>query len=318
MLPYGRGVPASLRGARAPDTARRRIVPALLGAACISSSSIMVRLAHTGAGTAGFYRCALALPVLLPLAVLEQHRHGRRPLARRLMAALAGASLGVDLVLWTHAIYEVGAGIATVLGNLQVLFVTLFAWIVLRERPRVRFLLALPVVLAGVVLTAGLVGDTTKGSHPLPGVAYGVGTSIAYAVFLIVLRRQTRGIPHVAGPLMDATIGAGFSSLVLGLLAGELVFSPGWPSLGWLILLALISQSLGWLLITASLPRIPAALASILLLLQPAATLVLARVILDERPTLVQVGGALLLCRGVLIAARSASSPDAQPEPTPG
>ena len=48
---------------------------------------------------------------------------------------LAGLFLAVDLVLWNHAIADVGAGVATVLGNLQVLFVTVVAWAVLRERP---------------------------------------------------------------------------------------------------------------------------------------------------------------------------------------
>ena len=53
---------------------------------------------------------------------------------------LAGLFLAVDLVLWNHAIADVGAGIATVLGNLQVLFVALIAWALLRERPDRRFL----------------------------------------------------------------------------------------------------------------------------------------------------------------------------------
>jgi drug/metabolite transporter (DMT)-like permease len=73
-----------------------------------------------------------------------------------------------------------------------------------------------------------------------------------------------------------------------------------WHSFGWLLLLALLSQTLGWLLITSSLPRLPAAVSSLLLLLQPAAALVLAGIVLHERPTLLQVTGALLVCLGVL------------------
>jgi len=45
----------------------RPVLRATLGAACISSSAILVTLAHTGAATAAFYRCLLALPVLIPL-----------------------------------------------------------------------------------------------------------------------------------------------------------------------------------------------------------------------------------------------------------
>jgi drug/metabolite transporter (DMT)-like permease len=73
-----------------------------------------------------------------------------------------------------------------------------------------------------------------------------------------------------------------------------------WRSFGWLLLLALLSQTLGWLLITSSLPRLPAAVSSLLLLLQPAAALVLAAVVLHELPTFLQITGALLVCLGVL------------------
>jgi len=46
-----------------------------LGAACISASAVLIKLANTGTATAAFYRCLLALPLLAALAVLEQRRH---------------------------------------------------------------------------------------------------------------------------------------------------------------------------------------------------------------------------------------------------
>jgi uncharacterized membrane protein len=123
------------------------VVLAILGAACISSSGILVKLAGTSAGTTAFYRCLIALPGLMFLAMLERKNLGDRDNRSRVLAVCAGASLGVDLVLWTHAIYDVGAGIATVLGNLQVLFVSFIAWAIFSEHPRARFLVALPVVI---------------------------------------------------------------------------------------------------------------------------------------------------------------------------
>lgn len=292
--------------------------PSMAGAACISTSAIVLQLSHGSAGTTAFFRCALALPGLYALAFFEQRRLGRRPPRDRLVAAVAGAFLGMDLVLWAHCIYDVGAGVATVLGNLQVLFVTLIAWAVLRERPRAQFALALPIVLFGVVLVSGLVGHSALARHPVAGVLYGLGTSVAYAIFILVLRRSTKGTRYVAGPLADATAGAATASLVLGLALGQIDLAPRLGALGWFIVLALASQTIGWLLITSSLPRLPAAISSLLLLLQPAAALVLAAIVLSQRPTLVQVLGAALVCGGVLVAARSARGVDAVPEPAPG
>jgi drug/metabolite transporter (DMT)-like permease len=299
---------ANPAAARAANPTRRPVVLAILGATCISSSAILVTLANVGAATAAFYRCALSLPVLAGLAVLEQRRLGPRLLAGRLQAAVAGGFLGVDLVLWNHSIADVGAGVATVLGNLQVLFVAALAWVLLRERPGRRYLTLLPVVLVGVVLVSGLVGGAAAGLHPVAGVGFGLGTSAAYAVFLLVLRHSAGEQRHVAGQLADATAGAALGCLLLGLVFGDFQLHIPWPSFGWLLMLALVSGTTGWLLITSSLPRLPAALTSLLLLLQPALSLVLADVVLGERPTLIQVGGALLVCAGVLAVTWSRSA----------
>src|SRR5215472_16079278 len=279
---------------------RRPLLLAGLGAACISASGILIKLAGTGAATAAFYRCLLALPLLVALAVLEQRRRGPRPRAIRAGAFVARLVLSVDLVLWNHAIAEVGAGVATVLGNLQVLFVALTAWVLLRERPERRFLIALPVVMAGVVMVSGLAGRAAGGIHPLAGIGYGIGTSLAYAAFLLIMRRTSAGTPHVAGPLAEATAGAAAGSLVLGSAFGGLQLHIPWPSFGWLLLLSLTSQTIGWLLITSSLPRLPAAISSLTLLLQPAAAMLLAAAVLGERPSLIQVAGAVVVCGGIL------------------
>ncbi len=284
--------------------AGRPMLTAALGAACISSSAILVTLAHVGSATTALFRCVLALPVLVPLAIIEQRRHGPRPLASRMYAVLAGLFLAIDLVLWNHAIADVGAGIATVLGNLQVLFVAMFAWVALRERPDRRYLGVLPVVLLGVVLVSGLLGGHAAGLRPAAGVGYGIATSAAYACFLLILRSTSGQNPHVAGQLADATAGAAAGAIALGLIGGGLQFSVPWPSFFWLLTLALLSGTLGWLLITSSLPRLPARVSSLLLLLQPALALALADVVLGERPTLIQVSGALLVCLGVLAVTR--------------
>jgi len=297
--PYGRTV---MTGNGRPT--RRPVLVATLGAACISSSAILVTLAHVGAITTAFFRCALALPILVTLAVLEQRRLGPRPPRSRAYAMLAGLFLAVDLVLWNHTISDVGAGVATVLGNLQVLFVGVFAWLAMRERPDRRFVMTLPVVLAGVVLVSGMLSGHASGLHPMAGIGFGVATSAAYACFLLIMRTTSGHAPHVAGQLADATIGATVGTVVLGLTAGGLQLDIPWPSFRWLLILALLSQTVGWLLITSALPRLPAAVSSLLLLLQPAAAMVLADIVLSERPTLIQVGGAVMVCAGVLLVAR--------------
>jgi drug/metabolite transporter (DMT)-like permease len=280
------------------------VLLASLGAACISASAVLIKLADTGTASAAFYRSLLALPLLAVLAVLEQRKRGPRPLRSRFGAVLAGVFLAVDLVLWNHAIADVGAGIATLLGNLQVVFVAVAAWLLFRERPGRGFFLALPVVLAGVVLVSGL-ADHTHGVHSVAGIEYGLGTSIAYAAFLLILRHTSTATPHVAAPLAEATLGATAGAAALGAMFGGWQLDIGWHAFGWLLLLAMTSGTAGWLLITSSLPRLPASMSSLLLLLQPAAAILLAAVVLGERPSPPQLAGAVLVCGGILVAARA-------------
>jgi drug/metabolite transporter (DMT)-like permease len=283
----------------------RSTAAAALGAACTSPMAILVTLGNAGPVPTAFYRCALAVPVLAVLAWIEQRRRGPRPLARRGYAVLAGLLLAVDLVLFNHTIADIGAGVATVVGSVYVPFVAALAWAVLRERPDRRYLLMLPVVLLGVMLVSGLAGGGGTGKHPAAGVGYAIAASLAYAGFLLILRQSAGQTRHVAGQVFDATLGATAGTAALGLAFGGLRLAVSWSALGWLLLLALLVQTIGWLLITSSLPSLPAAVSSLLLLVQPAAALVLAAVILDQRPTLIQYAGAVLVLCGVLAVTRT-------------
>src|SRR4029077_10016609 len=114
-------------------------------------------------------------------------RHGPlKPDSIRL-AAIAGVFFPGALMFWRHAIEAVGAGLATVLGNLQVIIVGFFAWLLLGERPSRATLLALPVVLAGVILISGVVGADPYGANPQLGVILGIATAICYSGYLLLI-----------------------------------------------------------------------------------------------------------------------------------
>jgi drug/metabolite transporter (DMT)-like permease len=280
----------------------RPIALAVAGAACIGFSAILVRLADVSPSAAAFYRCAYALPVLAVLALHERRRFGPRSRRERGLALVAGIFFSADLVFWHHAILAVGAGLATVLANVQVVLVPLVAWAVLDERPAGRSIASVPVVLAGVVLISGAVGAGAYGDNPPLGVLFGVLTAISYSGFLLVLRAGNRDLRRPAGPLLDATAAAAVVTLPIAWALGELDLEPSWPAHGWLVALALTSQVLGWLLISAALPRIPAALTSIVLTLQPALSVVLGILLLDEDPSAVQLTGIAVILSGVLLA----------------
>ncbi len=289
---------------------------ALAGAIAIAFSGILYRLAEVSPSTGAFFRCLYALPALWIVVRFEERLLGPRPHVLRLWAWLAGAFFAADLLLWHHAIEAVGAGLATVLGNMQVVMVGLLAWALFGERPSNRSLAAIPIAVAGVVLISGVLEQGAYGDNPELGVLFGVLTGVAYSGFLLTLRHGAGERRRVAGPLFDATLASAVLVLPFGLVYGALDLLPGLEAQVWLLALALSSQVLGWLLITVSLPRLPAVVTSILLTLQPVATVVLAAILIDEDPSPLQLVGAAAILAGLLIASvgRSGGEPEAVPE----
>src|SRR5205807_3178445 len=135
------------------------------------------------------------------------------------------------------------------------------------------------------------------GRDPTRGTFFGLGAGVAYVGFLLLLRRGGADLRRPAGPLFDATATATVLCVIAGLIIGDADLVPDWPGAGWLITLALTSQVLGWLLITSSLPRLPAALTSLLLTIQPVGSVALAALIFSEAPSWLQLTGvATILC----------------------
>jgi drug/metabolite transporter (DMT)-like permease len=281
---------------------QRPQLAALLGAFCIAFSGIFYRLAEVPPASAALFRCLYGLPLLIAIAWWEHRRYGGLPARTVRLAAVAGLFFAVDLLSWHHAIEAVGAGLSTVLANLQVLIVGLAAWLLFGERPSRAVAVAVPVVLVGVALISGLLDDGAYGADPPLGVVLCVITALAYSGYLIVIRYGGRDRDRVAGPLAVSTFATMVASGLVGAPLGELALAPTWPAHGWLLLYGLTSQSLGYLLISVSLPRLPAVVTSIILLAQPVATVVLAMVLLREAPSPLQLLGVALVVGGIAVA----------------
>ena len=147
----------------------------------------------------------------------------------------------------------IGAGLGTVMGNLQVVIVALAAWALFGERPRTEVLAALPVMMVGVVLISGIIGSGAYGTNPQLGVAIGLLTAVAYAGYLLIIRRATPD-RRPAAPVAIATAVTAVCAGLFGAAVGDLDLTPGMPADAYLIALGVLSQSIGYLAIQVSLP----------------------------------------------------------------
>lgn len=316
MTAGGRIAPAT-----AAIVARPRLA-AVVGATFIAFSGIFFRYSGQSPTTATVFRCLLAVPFLAVLVAAEDRRIGPRTRRERVLAVAAGVCFAADLISWQHAVLLVGAGLATVVANFQVVVVAGLSWVLFGERPDRRLVAGVPLGLAGAVLISGVLDSRAYGIDPGLGVAFGLFAAVAYSGYLLLIRQGNRHGRRTWGSLRDASATAGLVALVAGFVIGDLVLLPGPTAFGWLLAVALTSQVAGYGLINLSLPRLPAAVTSVLLLAQPVITVVAAAILLGERPSPLQLLGVVALLVGVLVAAgprrRGASADASIPDGLPG
>ena len=106
---------------------------------------------------------------------------------------------------------------------------------------------------------------------------------------------------RAAGPLFDATLRP-IGCPIIGLVGDDPDALPTLAAQGWLVVRALSSQVLGWPLITISLPRLPAVVTSVSLMLQPVCSVLFAAFILSESPSALQLAGAAGILCGLVFA----------------
>ena len=249
-----------------------------------------------------FYRAVYSLPGLLVFWWIARERDSR-PLSSRALAFASGLFLAIDLTFFHVAIDRIGAGLAMVLVNTQVVFVALIAWLVHRERPTRLAFKTIPLIFFGVVLLSGLGSQDSFGKDPWGGVAAGLLGGVFYALFLLTLRSSNRG--HLAptmGPILDSTLGVGVGALLIGVgTSADFPLSLTVETHWWLLLLAVVAQVIGWPLINTALPRLAALETSTLILAPPMLAILWAVLIFGEDPSNVQWIGVSIMLSGLLL-----------------
>ncbi|ALG69791.1 membrane protein [Azospirillum thiophilum] len=298
-MPDASAIPAD----DASRTQRIALIALLAGALGIAFAPIFVRLSEVGPVATGFWRVALAAPVLA-LWMGSEPRQGRRSpssLADYARLSLAGLCFAGDLAVWHTSIRYTSVANATLLANFAPLFVAPAAWFLFKERITGRFVVGMLMALAGAVV---LMGQSFQLSPDhLFGDALGLLTAVFYAGYIL-------SVGHLRAEFSTATImtWSGVITAVvllpLGLLDGEAMLPA--TVAGWLVLggLALFSHAGGQSLIAYALAHLPASFSSVSLLLQPAAAAILAWILLDEPLGTLQAVGAAVILMGILLARR--------------
>lgn len=288
----------------------------LVGVVLIATSStafgimpVLTKVAYEdGADPVGVLsvRFALAGGVLLGLAAA---RRQALPRGRRLglLVALGAVGYVAQSLAYFSALTRVSAGLAALLLYLYPALVAVIGVVFLRHRPRPAAVVCLLGALAGTALTIG----------PVPsgqglGVLLGLGSAVAYAVYVVVSGGAVRGVGPfaAAGVVMSsaAVVYAGVAAVTRPALPGS---GRGWLAV---LLVAGVCTVVATSTFFAGLDRLGAPDASVVSTLEPVVSVVLAALVLDERLGPLQLAGGVLVLAAVTVLARlGARDEDAVP-----
>jgi drug/metabolite transporter (DMT)-like permease len=276
------------------------VVLILLGSLAMASSASIIFNLDAEPMTVAAFRCLLAVPMLLPFVIWEMRRVDYRqalPRATVIGAVVGGVAIGVDYSFYNTSISLIGPGLATVLINLQIVFLPLIAWLIEGTRPMKQLAVIVPFMVTGVALAAGAFGDAELN---LFGVVAGLIAGAGYATYLAIIRRTAPATlrPAPFTVLTIVCLSSGLTAGVGALGSGRFEMPTQVPEWLWLVALAFVGQVVVYLCFNIAMTGLNEVIASTLMLTGPIFAILLGFLLFRDAPTAWQLVGCATIIAG--------------------
>jgi len=271
-----------------------------IGVISVSFAAVFIRLAEAPPLVIAAYRMCLASLIIVPLALVRSGDELSR-LSRQniIMTLLSGAFLALHFGLWITSFSFTSVATSVILVTANPIFVAIASYFLFQEKLSRQTVLGIVISIIGSILIG--FSNWSLGSSSLFGGILALLGALAAAGYLLIGRRLRRSI----GLLSYASLV--YSSAAVILLLSMLAF--GYSLVGYstttyimFVLLAAVPQLIGHSSLNWSLRFVPATLVTIAILGEPIAATALAFLILNEAPTLGEIGGGILILVGIFVA----------------
>jgi len=271
------------------------LVVAVLG---VSTSGPLIAYAAAPALAIAFWRTALALGVLGPVAATRRRHEvtallGHREPARA--SLLAGAALAAHFGTWVPSVTLTTVATATALVATQPVWQGLLARAQGRTLPP-RVWVGIVLAVAGAILATG--ADVTFSGRAVAGDLLALAGGMMSAVYMAAGERARATTSTTAYTTVCYTVCAALLAVVC--LVGGVPLA-GYDATAWLAIAGLVvgPQLLGHTLFNYALRRVPATTVSVLILLEVPTASLIAWLWLGQLPRTSALPGLVLLLAGI-------------------
>jgi drug/metabolite transporter (DMT)-like permease len=284
----------------------------LAGNIALAFGPWFVRLADVGPVAAGFWRIALAVPMLVLLAYASSKRPFASARGLWLLIGFGGIAFAADLATWHLGILRTTLANATLFGNSATLMFPIYGFLVARAWPTRSQGFALLLAAAGAALLLGRSYELSPKN--LAGDLLCLVAGTLYTVYFILMARVRSAMAPIPA-LALSTLASAIPLLVAAWLLNETIWPEKW---GVLIGLALASQVLGQGLMIYAIGHLSPLVVGIALLTQPIVAGTVGWIVYGERLGVPDLIGAVLVAIAlVLVRAGGSRVAPAAEEPKP-
>ena len=278
------------------------------GAAIIGLAPVGMRLSELGPMATGFWRFFFAIPMLLVVSTLAKSRMPAKRDVRLLL--LAGAFFAMDLLLWHAALGYTTVANATLFSNMTPVIAAAAGWVLFKERLGASWFAGAALAVAGAVAMS--YGRAQEHQGLLIGDLLGLASMVWYAAYLIMMRGVRDRVTASVAMLVTTIAAMGGAAIATVILHENFLPEVNtWRAWGILIALGVFVHSAGQGLIAYGLGKLPIALSTILLFVQPVAAAAFGWVLFNEPLGAVGLAGAAMILVGVFIVQRRRRAPSA-------
>jgi drug/metabolite transporter (DMT)-like permease len=270
----------------------------LLGGTCIGLAPIGLRwgLDSLGPQAIAFWRYMFAIPALFLLLIFIERR---MPARINGYVIAAGTFFALDIALWHWGLTLTTVANATFIVNLGNVCVGFAAWLFLKERPKPIWFVAVLIAVTGAAALS--LGGESGGKTDIRGDLLALGAAFLVSGYMLCskIARNRLGAMDV---IFWLTVTEAIVAAFIVAASGERFFPATLAGFAAPAFLALVAQVGGQGLIIAGLGRTPAAIAGIIVLIQPVVAAAISWQLFDEPLSAIQGGGAGLILFGIWLS----------------